>query len=221
MILSSNEIVIASRNEGKIREFAARFEKLGKTVKGLNQFKGIPTIHENGSTFAANAEIKAKFVARAIHKPVLADDSGLCVDALNGAPGVLSARYAGEHASDEENNTKLLKSLYKIRGMDMLAQRPDLKLDEDWILLSKARFVCALALYDPVTDQMIRVEASYDGEIIHRPRGDGGFGYDPLLYVSEFGKTMAELSMEEKNANSHRGRAIDSLLVILAGEHKV
>jgi XTP/dITP diphosphohydrolase len=138
--------------------------------------------------------------------PVLADDSGLCVDALNGAPGVWSARFAGEHASDAENNAKLLQSL-----------RDDSRIKSNEMLLSKARFVCALAMYNPLNHEVIQVEEACEGFIIHEARGTHGFGYDPLFYLPEFRLTMAELTSEQKNRISHRAKALQLMLQRMDG----
>lgn len=198
-MLRSNQVVIATRNKGKVKEFAALFEQKGIAVKSLDDFAGLPEIVEDGATFADNALIKARTIASALNIPVLADDSGLCVDKLDGAPGVFSARYAGPGATDKDNNRKLLAELSKIAAGSG---------DADQKTLSPAQFVCALSLVDADGDTIAAVEASCAGEILPAPRGAGGFGYDPLFYIPELGKTMAELTVEEKNRFSHRGKAI-------------
>ena len=149
--------------------------------------------------------LKAKAVGDALGLPVLADDSGLCVDALNGAPGVYSARYAGEHGADEDNNEKLLSELEQLR----------LGEDTEQPLLSPARFVCVLVLYDPVSGEKLEAEGSVEGWITSDPSGKGGFGYDPLFYLPSHEKTMAELSLEEKQEISHRGKALRKLVADL------
>ncbi|GGF89568.1 XTP/dITP diphosphatase [Paenibacillus aceti] len=198
MGLDGNVIIVATRNQGKVREFAHALGFLNKPVKSMYDFPDVPEVIEDGETFADNARKKAKEVGDRLGQPVLADDSGLCVDQLDGAPGVYSARYAGEDASDEANNEKLLKALERIQQGE----------DTDQPLLSTARFVCHLALYDPATGQFIEAEGSVGGWITADPAGAGGFGYDPLFYLPEYEKTMAELSIEEKQAISHRGAAL-------------
>lgn len=199
-------IVVATRNQGKVREFAHALEPLNKQVQSLADYPDIPDIVEDGETFAENARKKAKTVGDHLGHPVLADDSGLCVDRLGGAPGVYSARYAGEGASDEDNNEKLLAELEKER----------LGEDTEQPLLSPARFVCHLALYDPATGRFVEANGEAEGWITSEPAGGGGFGYDPLFYLSAYEKTFAELSLEEKQAVSHRGAALHNLAAKLA-----
>jgi XTP/dITP diphosphohydrolase len=210
VIAAGSTILIATRNTGKTREFREAFQKLGIIVKDLHDLPAVPPIEETGITFAENALLKAKTVADMIGLPVLADDSGLCVDALNGAPGVYSARYAGEDASDEANKAKLLRELgtqqaveYSDRGSELLE------------FLSSARFVCTLVLYDPDDCSQLQAEGSVEGYILRKARGTDGFGYDPLFWVSSHSRTMAELSLEEKNAISHRGLALRRLLEMI------
>jgi XTP/dITP diphosphohydrolase len=201
-------VVIATRNKGKVKEFALLFESKGIEVRSLSDYPDIPPIIEDGATFADNARIKAVVTARHLKVPVLADDSGLCVDALGGEPGVYSARYAGEEASDADNNRKLLHELGQLNGADgavgSAAGSDGLKPK----MLSSGRFVCALCMADAAGNVLHAIEEACEGEIIAAPRGDGGFGYDPLFWVPALGKTMAELTADEKNANSHRGRAM-------------
>lgn len=194
-------IVVATRNQGKVREFAHALAFLGKPVKSMYDYPEIPDIVEDGETFAANARKKAKTVGDILGQPVLADDSGLCVDVLGGAPGVYSARYAGEDASDEDNNSKLLLELEKQQQGE----------DTEQPLLGTARFICHLALYDPATGDFTEATGSVEGWITSTPAGDGGFGYDPLFYLPEYEKTMSELTIEEKQAISHRGAALREL----------
>ncbi|MED4957315.1 XTP/dITP diphosphatase [Paenibacillus macerans] len=194
-------IVVATRNPGKVREFAHALEALNKQVRSLADYPDIPEIVEDGETFAENARKKAQTVGDHLGRPVLADDSGLCVDRLGGAPGVYSARYAGEGASDEDNNEKLLAELEKER----------LGEDTEQPLLSPARFVCHLALYDPATGRFVEASGEAEGWITSEPAGGGGFGYDPLFYLPAYEKTFAELSLEEKQAVSHRGAALRNL----------
>lgn len=203
-------VLVATRNEGKVREFAEMLAGLNLTVKGLSQFAGLPDIVEDGQTFAANAEKKAKTIGLLLQLPVLADDSGLCVDALEGEPGVYSARFAGQHATDQQNNEKLLAELARRR--QTMIKVPEAAREN---LLSKAHYTCALVLYDPASDVTLHVEGRCAGYILPTPRGGGGFGYDPLFYLPQYGKTMAELTMEEKNRISHRGAALQELLKLL------
>ncbi|MFX3634943.1 MAG: RdgB/HAM1 family non-canonical purine NTP pyrophosphatase [Candidatus Pristimantibacillus sp.] len=206
-VLSSEQLLIATKNEGKVKEFAHALNKLGKKVSSLNDYPAFPDIVEDGDTFAANARIKAKTAGDEFRVAVLADDSGLRVEALNGAPGVYSARYAGAGASDADNNAKLIEELKRL-------ERPDAgePLADGTRLLSRAQFVCTLALYDPATGQFIEAEGTVDGFIAERPRGNGGFGYDPYFWLPNLGQAMAELSKEEKQAISHRGHALVQLI---------
>jgi XTP/dITP diphosphohydrolase len=205
MKIEGNRIVVATRNAGKIKEFAHAFQRLGKEIRSMYDYGGLPEIEETGATFAENAFIKAKAVAEALQVPVLADDSGLCVDALDGAPGVYSARYSGEEATDAANNRKLIAELARAGAKP---SGPD-------GTLSTARFVCALVLYDPQTGNSVQAEGAVEGRILPEPRGQGGFGYDPLFYLPDLGKTMAELSLEEKGRISHRARALAELIRLL------
>lgn len=203
MRLQSNLVVIATRNQGKMKEFAELFGEKGIRVRSLDEYTDLPPIVEDGATFADNARIKAQTISAHLHVPVLADDSGLCVEALDGQPGVYSARYAGEFATDEQNNEKLLRELVKLST-------------HSGKLLSPASFVCALALVDTATHESIETEAHCSGYIIDEPRGSGGFGYDPLFYIPELGKTMAELNVDEKNLISHRALAIRQFFDLLS-----
>lgn len=208
MIASGGTLLVATRNRGKTAEFREAFRELGVTVKDLGDVAGIPEIEETGATFAENAFIKAKTVADIVGLPVLADDSGLCVNALNGAPGVYSARYAGEHASDADNNAKLLRELAAgLRTVPADVPGPE--------VLSPARFVSSLVLYDPQDDSRLTAEGQVEGFILREPRGSGGFGYDPLFWLPPFGRSMAELTVEEKNGISHRGQALRKLLELI------
>jgi XTP/dITP diphosphohydrolase len=201
-----NVIVIATRNEGKVREFTALFLGRQLEVRSLADYAEIPSVVEDGLTFGANALKKAKALALLLGVPVLADDSGLCVDALEGAPGVWSARFAGEHATDADNNAKLLQSL-----------QDDSRIENKKLFLSKASFVCALAMYNPLTHEVLEVEAECEGFILNEARGSQGFGYDPLFYLPEFGLTMAELTTDQKNQISHRAKALQLLLQRMDG----
>jgi XTP/dITP diphosphohydrolase len=202
MIQAGGTVLVATRNKGKTKEFREAFRKIGIEIKDLSDTEGIPAIEETGTTFAENAYIKAKAVADIVGMPVLADDSGLCVDALDGAPGVYSARYAGEEATDRDNNVKLLRELEAILFPGAANQE----------FLSAARFVCSLVLFDPQDGSRLEVEGSVEGLILRNPRGTDGFGYDPLFWLPSHGRSMAELSIEEKNEISHRGQALRKLL---------
>lgn len=207
MLLQSNFVVIATRNEGKVKEFEKLFGAKGYKVRCLTDYTDLPEIVESGTTFAENARIKAQIISAHLHVPVLADDSGLCVAALNGEPGVYSARYAGENAADADNNSKLLQALSEVGSVDGLpadAEHPK--------LLSEASYVCALTLIDPVANEVIEAEDSCRGYIIGEERGESGFGYDPLFYIPALGRTMAELTVEEKNEISHRAKALRMFL---------
>jgi XTP/dITP diphosphohydrolase len=192
------KIVLASRNKKKISELNALLEKHIPEIEvlSLDDIGFEDEIVEDGETFEDNAYIKASTVARLGYIGV-GDDSGLCVDALDGAPGVYSARYAGEHGDDAANNALLLKNL---------ADKDD----------RTARFVCAIACVFPEdVSRGYFVRGEVEGRIIDEYRGEGGFGYDPLFYYEPFGKTLAEMSAEEKNSISHRGRAIENFAQML------
>jgi len=194
-------IVLATSNHGKLAELRALLADLPVQLLSAAEALGEqPIIVEDGATFEANALIKAQAIARATRTLALADDSGLEVDALGGRPGVRSARFAHERATDAENNAALLRELENIEE----AAR-------------SARFRCVLALVNPWRESDPRfAEGSCEGSIARAPRGSGGFGYDPLFLVSgQDGKAMAELSETEKNQVSHRGRAVQALRAIL------
>jgi non-canonical purine NTP pyrophosphatase (RdgB/HAM1 family) len=169
------------------------FAKEGYQIKTLKDFPDLPDVAETGSTFEENARLKAETIANILQCPVLADDSGLKVDALGGMPGIYSARFAGEHKSDASNNAKLLYELTDIPDEERTAQ-----------------FHCTLVLAAPKRESLV-VEAEWPGRIGRIPRGENGFGYDPLFIVDKTDKTAAEISSEEKNKNSHRGQAIEKL----------
>ncbi|WP_256756712.1 XTP/dITP diphosphatase [Cohnella sp. WQ 127256] len=214
MIREGQTLLVATRNRGKTKEFREAFLKLGITVKDLHDIEGIPDIEETGETFEDNAFIKAKAVADIVGLPVLADDSGLCVDALNGAPGVYSARYAGLSASDEANNAKLLQELAVVLGSaDQADNQLDSALEPE--LLSSARFVCALVLYDPADKGRLQAEGTVEGNILRQARGNDGFGYDPLFWLPSHQSSMAELPLDSKNEISHRGQALRRLMAMI------
>jgi len=187
------EIIIATKNSGKAREFVKIFEPLGLSVKTLLDFKEIEDVEETGSTFEENAILKAETVAQQLNRMVIADDSGLVIDALDGRPGVYSARYAGGEKSDEANMDKVLEELKHVEQANRTA-----------------RFYCALALAIPGSET-ITVNGSCEGEILKEKRGTNGFGYDPIFFVTEKGKAMAELLPDEKSEISHRAKALINL----------
>jgi XTP/dITP diphosphohydrolase len=184
-------LVIATKNKGKSAEIRSFLEGFPVEVKDLNDFGPIPEVKEDGKDFEANAYKKASFTARVLGFPALADDSGIEVDALGGAPGVFSARYAGPEATDDQNNAKLLQELSGAKNR-------------------KARFRCVLSLAVP-SGPALTYEGSCEGEITHGPRGGNGFGYDPLFYHAPSGKTFGEMTLVEKSVVSHRGRALAEL----------
>ncbi|HWR42699.1 XTP/dITP diphosphatase [Sporomusa sp.] len=196
------EIIVATKNAGKVAEFKVALSGLPYTVLSLADLGSFPEAPENGVTFSENACSKAEFYARLTGKLCLADDSGLEVDYLKGEPGVYSARYAGEHAGDEDNNKKLLDNLIGVPSEKRLG-----------------RFRCVLALAN-AEKILLTTEGAVEGVILSEPRGDQGFGYDPLFLVPELDRTLAEMSHEEKNAISHRGRAIRELAKKLAALEK-
>ena len=193
-------VIIASGNKGKLKEFQTLMEGLDVKVKSMKDFPEIGDIEENGQSFAENAYIKAKAVFDATGCMAIADDSGLEVDALGGAPGIYSARYAGEEKDDEANNQKLLEALEDIEDEKRGAQ-----------------FHCAIVAIDKDGNRY-DAEGIVRGRILRAARGDNGFGYDPLFYVEDYGKTTAELSMEEKNSISHRGQAVRAIVATLQKE---
>jgi len=190
------KLVLASNNAGKLKEFSELLAPFEFEVIPQGQFS-IPPAEEPFDTFLENALAKAKHASQLSGLPALADDSGICVNVLGGKPGVRSARYAGDHASDADNNHKLLQAL---------ANESD----------RSAYYVCALVMVKSANDpNPITVKSRWDGEFIDIPRGDNGFGYDPFFYIPELGKTAAELSSKEKNVFSHRGQALRTLIAEL------
>ncbi len=181
-------LVIATRNKNKLREFREILKDLQIEIRSLDDFGPTPEAVEDGLSFDENAYKKAIHTAKVLGLPAIADDSGLVVDALNGEPGVYSARYAGENATDDENCEKLLQALQGVENR-------------------RAHFQCVLSIAVP-SGPALTYEGSCDGIIIDEKRGDNGFGYDPLFYFENLGKTFAELSMAEKNRISHRGKAL-------------
>lgn len=190
------KLVIASNNKGKLREIGELLAPLAIDVAPQSEY-AISEADEPHITFVENALAKARHASRCSGLPALADDSGICVSALGGAPGVNSARYAGEPKSDERNNLTLIEALRNQTDR-------------------RAYYYCVIVLVRHADDpQPIIVDGSWHGEIIEQPRGTGGFGYDPYFYLSEFDKTSAELTAEQKNKISHRGQALAKLVEIL------
>jgi len=192
-MVNKKVILLATRNPGKVKEIKAILGNYGVDVVSLADFPDVPEVVEDGATFFDNAFKKAKEVSEATNMMVLSDDSGLEVDALGGRPGVFSARYSGKAGDDAANNEKLLKELEGI---------PEEK--------RTARFRCVMVLYHP-SGKWISAEGSCEGRIAFKPSGTGGFGYDPVFYLDQYGKTMAELPPEEKNKISHRAKALQAL----------
>lgn len=190
----TSEVVLATNNVNKAREFREMFKPLGITIKTLKDFPNVESIAETGDSFEENAILKAQHLHNQTNLPVIADDSGLQVLSLNGAPGIYSARYAGDH-DDNANNQKLLKELSNKTNRD-------------------AQFVTCLVLVTKDNSKIV-VYGYLNGAIIDHPVGSNGFGYDPLFYVSSKGKTLAEMSDDEKNSISHRGKALNKLLNII------
>ena len=190
-------LFLASGNAGKLREFRNAAGARGVTVEAVPRFRELPPCIEDGATFEGNARKKALHYARLVEGLVFADDSGICVDALGGAPGVLSARFAGPEASDAANNAKLLEELRNIA--------PPVR---------TAHYVCVVALAQ--REKLLGLfEGRADGQIIRSPKGSGGFGYDPYFFFPPLGKTFAELTAAEKFSVSHRGEAFRKLLDFL------
>ena len=196
-----SKIVMASSNPGKIREIARILADLGAEIVPQSEF-GVSDADETGTTFVENALIKARHAADATGLPAIADDSGLSVDALDGAPGVYSARYSGSDASDESNNQKLLAALDGVAAEDR-----------------GAAFHCVACFVSPADDEPLIAEGEWRGSILEAPRGDGGFGYDPLFLDPESGVASAELTPAQKNARSHRGKALRRLHDLLAAKY--
>ena len=189
------KIIFATKNYGKLKEVSHILGDKYFELLSLNDFNNVGEIVEDGNTFEENAVKKAKYVFEKYSIPVLADDSGLVVEQLNGEPGVYSARYAGENATDEENNKKLISQL-------SLLPQPH-----------KAKFVCSAVFYDG--KDLLKSSGEIVGQVIHEPRGANGFGYDPLFIPDGYNQTIAELELDEKNKISHRAKAFNSLLKLI------
>lgn len=187
------KIVLASGNQGKLKEFSQLFEQYNISVVPQSQFN-VPDVPETGTTFVENAIIKARHAAKLTGLPAISDDSGLVVEALNGEPGIYSARYAGEHGLDSANCDKLLKNLEDQSNR-------------------KAKFLCVLVFMLHENDPTpIICQGEWHGEITTSASGDGGFGYDPIFYVAQQSATAAQLTKEVKNSISHRGQALVQLM---------
>ena len=184
------KIFLATGNKHKIKEIEKIFKMDNVEILSINDGIEIPEVEEDGTTFEENSKKKALEIAKFTNMITIADDSGLCVDALDGAPGVYSARYAGEHGNDLDNNKKLVKELQGIENR-------------------KARFVCVITLAKP-TGETYSFRGEVEGDIIDIPQGTEGFGYDPHFFMKEYGKTLAEIP-EIKNKISHRARALEKL----------
>ena len=191
----SHRIVLASRNRKKAGEISKLLSPHGFEVVPVTEFPDVPEVVEDGDSFAANAAKKATEVATGIGQWVIGEDSGLCVDALKGAPGIYSARYSGDNATDEKNNDKLLGEL---SGVPMEKRG--------------AGYVCSVALSDPNGNVRVAIEGTCRGRIIEERRGTGGFGYDPLFLIPEFHRTFGELSSTVKHCLSHRARAFSRFI---------
>ena len=209
--MAADTVVLATRNAAKLRELARILGAQDSAsqdgseqirLAGLDEFPGAPDVPETGATFEENALLKARAIASYTGLPAVADDSGLCVDALSGMPGVLSARWAGGHGDDRANLELVLAQV---------ADVPDTRLG--------ARFVCAAALVVPVGRETV-VTGRVEGRLIRSPRGSGGFGYDPIFLPDGFGQTTAEMTAEAKDAISHRGRAFRTLAPFITAASK-
>lgn len=189
------QVVLATRNLGKIKEFDRLLAQHASDIQvlGLNDFPDLPDVEETGFSFEENALLKARAVSAFTHLPALADDSGLCVDALNGDPGIFSARWAGSHGDDAANITKVL---HQLEGVSF-AQRG-------------ARFCCVVALHLAPGQEVVE-SGELIGEIVYRPRGSAGFGYDPIFQPFGFALTLGEFSPGEKDKISHRGQAMRAI----------
>jgi len=189
--MKKSTLVLATHNKGKTLEIKTLLKESPVIIKDLSDFGPIPPVVEDGETFDDNAYKKAHFTSRVLGLPAIADDSGLVVEALNGAPGVYSARFAGENANDEQNYLKLLEQMKEVKNR-------------------KAAFECVVSIAIP-TGPALTYEAKCEGLITESPSGTSGFGYDPVFFFPPKNKTFAELSLEEKNEVSHRGKAFKEL----------
>ncbi len=197
IINNMREVIIATKNKGKLREFESLLANLNVKVRSLEEFDSIPDIIEDGETFQDNAKKKAEEICKIFNLPTIADDSGLVVDFLNGMPGIYSARFAGDDKNDDKNNARLLELM---QGIETKKR--------------SAKFVCTIALAIP-NEATIFVQEAIEGSITFEPKGLNGFGYDPLFYIPEYGKTMAEIASDVKNKISHRAKALEKLIIII------
>lgn len=188
------ELIIATHNKGKLEEFRRIFEPFGLDIRSLWDYPHLAEVEETGTTFEENARLKAETIAKLLNKPVLADDSGLVVPALNGAPGIYSARYAGEPTNDQANIDLLMANMLGKSGKER-----------------EAYFVACLVLAHPEKESLVFEGRCY-GEIAVEQSQNDGFGYNPIFYVPEKGKTFADMTMDEKNSLSHRSRAVEKLV---------
>ena len=191
-------ILIGTHNLNKVKEITSLLVELPVQIKTLNDFPDIVPVDETGNTLEENAELKAKTYAKKTNLITIADDTGLEVHALNGAPGVRSARYAGENCSYSDNNNKLIQEL---KGKNETERN--------------AKFRCVIACYDPEKKRMELADGTIEGKIIDTLQGQHGFGYDPIFFVTSIKKTLAELSLKEKNTLSHRAQALQKAKIIL------
>ena len=196
--MSARTIVLASRNNKKVKEVSEILAMVGFTVLPVTDFPGVGEVEEDGLTFAENAAKKASQVARELNQWVIGEDSGLMVDALNGAPGIYSARYSGEGATDERNNAKLVA--------DLAAVADDKR---------GAGYICSVALSNPVGEIRVACEGPCRGRSLRVPEGDGGFGYDPYFLIPEYHLTFGQLSSVVKHRLSHRARAFAGFIPLL------
>ena len=190
MSIQLDKIVVATRNSGKFIEIKKLLQKTDINLLSLSDFPEVPEVVEDGATFEDNALKKAKFVASSLGLTALADDSGLCVDALSGRPGVMSARYGGPNCDDKQRYVKLLKEMEAIDNRHRTAS-----------------FVCVMALAAPDGEHRL-FKGICQGRILNEPLGKGGFGYDPIFFFEELGMSFGEMDLDTKNRISHRGRAL-------------
>ncbi|ESK40765.1 nucleoside-triphosphatase [Acinetobacter nectaris CIP 110549] len=204
--LDAGELILASNNKGKIAEFETLFQDLNLPIKVTPQGQlNIPDAIEDGLSFIENAILKARHASKIAGKPAIADDSGLCVPLLGGAPGIYSARYAGDHGNDTANNQKLISELHTYRDTHQPIQ---------------GMFVCVLAFVEHADDPLPQIfQGTWQGEILPEIRGENGFGYDPLFWLPELNKTSAELTKSDKNKISHRGQAMQKFRESLIATH--
>ena len=193
------QVVLATKNLGKIKEFERLLGEFASDIQvlGLKDFPDLPEVEETGDSFESNSLLKAEAIARYTKLPALADDSGLCVAHLDDAPGIFSARWAGVHGDDLANNKKLLSQLSGVNNR-------------------AAKFKCVVTFIEPNSKKVIAEVGEVHGEIVDEPRGDSGFGYDPIFWLSDYGCTAAELESDLKNRISHRGQALQQLLQSLS-----